>query len=1519
MLHSLNDLRNALLKLPATGADGFEGLLAVVLEEISGVPFRLAGSGSQFGLDGKAAYQSDGVCFEGKRYDGDIPRTEVLSKIAELTIGDRGDVDLWVLGATKGVRSQLVDDVRELAQKSGIATLILDWSSTGLPPLAVALTMASAATENFFGQYVNEGDHVARATAALKAIREDNGYTAHATRVRTQLEESTTGAGLAKRANIRWLTDVFCSRQRARHFLRQPLSPGDKGAGQPVPRDALVKQIVPLLTGKPNGKIAAVLGDEGNGKSWVVAQSWLSIADKPITVVFTADDFNESLVPADLTGPLIDKIIAQTDGPVSEAARNRWRRRIEQWSKAGTPDSPRLVVIIDGLNQRPRVDWARLIEAMASELDRIGGRLIVTARTAFYASQVRGRLYSSTVQVNVPEWTDAERDAILAAHDIHVAGLHPAVAISLRNPRLLAIALELLQKAQIGEMEELSVSRLLFEHMRAHERDAPSPRPANEFARKLQDHAREVLSRAATQKRDDLEVFDGGLEAVSDGRFFVALEGDPTRYRLDENGLTLALGFAVLDELRAALRNNRDLADALGIMLEPVSALDRTADVVLAALTVACLDENCPTEIGAAIVGAFAELQNPNTDHFPAFAALAGKRPEAFMQAAQRLCLAAEHQSNFDWVRVALHNAKENDGAWAVMIPWLQSWLGLYSLSPAVRMLSHPGHDPAEKVQEERTKIQDKIDAAMGTLSGTERQLLDRLVRKDDGDLNALSRFAFTLMAGKPLAQLTASLMHWSFTNALNTSPWAPYKEFTDLVRLNGADWQQARESMLDASKVLEAVDVSRTGKWALVNILSATGDPADAARVDALIGELTADRPRFQGWRRVEHYCATDPCNPGSAKPENIAATAANYAAIDEKAVRLYIGNTDVDHFFEMARAGMARFEAQIAIDKHRAFIADVLERNGLPLRQGILEMHRHNALVTSGHAERLVERVREGTAGGGLGENDAWFISQYHLLVSFPLLSANQQIDALLYGDVSDNILLDLMEIAKPLEEAAFEARLDRAVRDNDERAQFVTLAFARSTGTPLSSNARAHLARLTQSPVERVRAQALGLIVAVSDEQSIDAVLKSGWTVTQTSQDDGYEAWYGSLLVIEAAKRKMISFDEALNRMTPALYGAAAKRLDNEALRGIAQRIDASIKAAAGLSLDIAVPDIELRHRDGDGIEPARYLASEKCSPSHDPVEALRLMSETNEAFEERQKRLSEAFEAFKAELTRTKAQIILDGLRMKEFDAIAESDREFAESWFDFLAGLPKARRRAVHNIGLLLAHALANWNPEKAACLFSTLRDGESLVRITFGRASLPLDAISLWSAKDHIAIEALRFDRLDKAGNDDDLATEVLAALWNGKQRSLQGYIEARLQTGRPADIARALMVAGFCERSDFNEGVLKRFKGTPGFIGKAAAAAEYAYERNTWSHHWFESMREAQRPEDFWSSAVLLAKVADGRIDLWRKDNPAPGSPHSLFWPSVEKGVEQRIKKWREQRKKKLFGDDAPAKVFLS
>lgn len=1512
-------LKSVLLSLPATGEKGFEGLIGVALREISGVPFRLAGGGSQFGVDGKPAYEEDAICFEGKRYADKIPPTEVLSKIAELSITDT-ETDIWVLGATSQIGSQLADSARQLGMKNGISVLILDWSETDVPPLAVALAMGGMRVQEFLKSNITDYKIFRKAVAGLKAVRSSKDFAPHANRIRAQCNEPGVGWALAQRANTDWLSDAFFNRKKAIIKLRQPLSPGDTDTANVRQRKTLNDKLHPYLTSALDETIVFILGGEGHGKSWIVAQSWLALVYKPLMVFMSPDDFAETAGQIYVVDLLISNLIKQTGDMDIATTRERWRRRLDQWRGHPVTDGPRLIVVIDGINQRPKSDWARIIESIGDELNQLGGRLIVTVRTQYLQGHVKGRLSVRFNKITVPEWTEPERDEILAVHGIKASDLHPDVATSLRNPRLLGIALELLDKADIINFEELSVSRLLFEHIWMSQRDALVPQPVHEFARRLQKHAEEIISRIKAKQQDDLNIFEDDMGSVADGRFFQAVDGDPTRYSLKDDGLTLALGFAVIDRLRTAKRNGRNLDAELDAIIEPIAALDDTADVVLAALTVTVVDERYEQGIIAALVKGFASLQNPDQAKFFAFAGLVRRRPQGFMDAAHALSLAGGHQPNFDWILNALIGAGRNSRAWQEMVDKVHLWLSAHSLSPERGTFAHPGRDPKEKVQEEREKNRKKIEEKIQALSSNEFAILKNLP-EEEGDLSQLSRLALLLLAGKSLAPFTRSLLNWSFSFALNSDHTAPYKDFIHLVSLNRVDWSQTRAALMEVSSALREKDVSTTGKWTLVNILRATGHSDDGKEAQSLVEELTKDWPRFGGWRLIEKYCAADPCDPASKEPENVTRTAEQYTAIDVSKLRQSMGQSSEDHFFEMARPGIARFKPEVAVAKHRELAADVLKRAGFPLRQGLLELRQHNALLTIGDARKLVKKWKEAkTAGtaGGLSEKDAWIVSQYHLLLAFPFLSAREQAEILLSNEADEHILLDLMDLAKLLGEKEFESLLGQACGEDNERKQYLLLGLVKYTSVQLSTDARTHIVALFRSESERVRAQALGVIAQSGDEELLGKVAESNWKATDTEKENGFESWYGSVALLEAAARGLIAHDKALDRISARVYGRAAVLLDVDAVRDIASRIDTSINKAADLDDDFVAPDIELQVHPSAPYEPSMFSVSERPSEAKDINEAMRRLSESAEAFEQRQKRNYDAFLEFKVNLTQAKARIILDHLSLEEFATVVETADEFADRWYRLFMSIAEAKLPAVYNLVLLLAHALGRKAPGKAEELFRRVKDSKPLVRFTFGRAGVQLDAMASWAGVRSPVLDDLRFARLDRPGTDHDLSLEVLAALLNGQQELLTAYIGAKLRKEEPAEISRGIMVAGFSDQSEFNDEILKKYEGSAGLIGSAHKAAKYAYERNVWARHWFEMMCQTEENTDFWRYAVLFSKIVDGRFDVWRSNYERKGSPIQLFGPAVNRRLKNRFARWENHRNKKLFGSDAPASIFL-
>jgi len=1520
LFQHIENLKSAIMTLPATREKGFEGLIGAALSEITKVPFRLAGSGSQFGLDGKPAYEGDAICFEAKLYEKEVPREKVLYKIAEFSIRDT-ETDIWVLGATSMIRNQLVDDTRKLGNRSGIDVLILDWSETDLPPLAVALTMGRRSVKEFLESNIHDDETLRKAIDSLKAVKNSQDFAPHADRIQAHLSEPTVGWALAQKANTNWLNDVFSSRKKARTKFGQPLSPGDTDTKNVRQRKALIKKLHACLVNTLCETLVCILGGEGHGKSWIVAQSWLALMHKPLMVFLSPDDFTETARQEDAIDIIISNLIRQTGDSINSTTQERCKRRLKQRRRHPSTDSPGLIVVIDGINQRPNFDWGFIIEGIVDELNQLGGRLIITARTEYFQDRVKRRLSLSFTEITVPEWTESERNEILATHGIKASDLHSAVASSLRNPRLLGIAFELLDKADITNFEELTVSRLLFEHMRISEREAPVPQPAQSFARRLQKHAQAILYRMNAKQIDDLNIFEEDMGAVADGRFYQVVDGDPTRYCLKDDGLTLALGFAMIDRLRIAKRNSRDLDAEIEVLLEPISALDDTANVIIAALTVTVADERYEQDIAASLAKGFSQLQNPDQTQFVAFVGLVKSRPQGFIDAAYALSLAGGHQPNFDWIQGALIAATSDKSVWQEIAGKVHYWLSVHTLSPERGTFRHPSRDPQDKVQEELEKNRKKIDEKLQSFSASERSILEYLP-KEEGNLSRLSRLALLLLAGKPLAPFAKSLVNWSFSYALNSDHTAPYKDFIHLVSLNRIDWLQTRMALLDASVSLREAVVSSTGKWTLVNILRATGHSNDDKEAKSLVKELTKDNPIFESWRLIENYCATDPCDPTSEEPENVTGTAEQYEAIDVGKLRQNMGQTSDDHFFIKARPAIVRFKPEVAVQKHKKFASDVLKRSGFPLRQGLFELHRHNALLTIKEAHELVKKLHDAKVAGtafGLSEQDAWIVSQYHLLQAFPFLSAQEQTEILLSDETNGDILLDLMESAKPLGEEEFEALIGSACEEDNERKQYLLLVLAKYTSVQLSTEARTYIATLFRSKSERVRAIALGIIAQSSDNELLSQVAESGWKASDIKTEDGFEFWFGSMALLEAAARGFIAHNEVLDRISTQLYGRAAAMLNLDAARNIAQRIDMSIKQATGLSGNLLAPDIELQVHPSTPLEPCRFKVSERPSKTHDILEEMQRLSERSEDFDQRQRRNYDAFIEFKANLTQEKARIVLDCIGLEEFASVVSASEELADHWHELFLDISDTKLPAVHNLVLLLAHALGEKDPTKAEDLFRRVKDSNPLVRFTFGEAGVHLDMVATWANDCSPALNELCFERLDRAKTDHCLSLEVLAALMSGRQELLRTYIEAKLDKEEPAEISRGIMVVGFSDKSEYNDEILKRYESTAGLIGSALKAARYAYERNIWARHWFDKMCQTDKNVEFWRYAVLFSKIVDGRFAVWNSDYTQENKSIQLFGPSVKRDLKNRYARWESHRNKKLYGLEVPASIFLT
>lgn len=1504
---NLTALRDALLDLPSSGPNGFEGLLATVLAKLLGVPFRLAKSGSQFGVDGKTSDPAFPVAFEAKRYRDDVPSTEVLNKIGALAIRE-DPVELWILGTTGVVASQVADDLDDLATIHGFATLILDWQP-GAPRLAAVLAEAYVEVGEFLNRSVPTAGLAALAIAELQLLPgcADLADIAHS--ALDQLRKASVATPMARDANRRWLVETLSNRIRAKSRLGQVLTPLD-AAGSPVlTRSDLRDQLQAELKVRPEPRLVSVLGEEGNGKSWLAIEACVELQTAPLVVVFSPEEF--VMIPEGVNWDEIiaKKLITQTEESVAKISEARWRRRFERWRYAKALRSPRLLVLIDGLNQRPAVTWGRHIDSLVLHTADLGGCTVVTSRSEYFTRFVEPRLISPVTSVVVPPWKESERDQVLASKGVTGANLQPSVAHSLLNPRLLGIALTLLDADTLESLEALSVTWLLFEHLRMLDRERSDGHSALEFADMLQGHAKDILARVRSEVSDDLTVFDD-LEPAAEGRFFQWVEGELHRYTLREPGLTYALGLAVIEELRAAVRNGRDVQEALQTVLEPIAALDQTADATIAALTIACLDQRVSERIGVALLAGFAQLQNPDAALSASLTELARRRVRVFCEACEVLWMAPTPAPNADWLEESLHVIKHRPEVWIDMQPFLDKWLRYWW--PDIRVdykVRHAQGSPADA----RVDAEAERDQRINSANEVEREYLTRLLRQQASPYR-LMKLALQFCAGMPLETLAGSLACASFSMALTPSPYSPDDDLSSLILFNRRDWLTARDQLKADAEKLASLGTSVSGKWAAVTLLRSTGVLVDSAVARKLVLELTKDRESFTSWRLVESYCATDPCDPNSDRPDNIDNTARQYAQLEVSKLKLFMGTTEHDHFLESALPGLARFLPDVATRKHREFLNTLPSRRGLSLRQAAWAALDDAALIDRQLAARLLALSSFLSHDhAGVDEASVAHVQQALLLAVFPHLSPQEQFSGVDTIPDPNRIWLELLRLVKN----GSPSHLMDAVRlrdPSDLRVAVPLVVAGHMADAPIPSFASI-LPELLASSHSLVRSAAFNLAVITGDLKALEVVVASGWTSGAVSRATR-EHITGSVALIEAASRGLVAGSEIFSRIAPETFGVACTRLDDVSIKQMAAMLDLCVRAIS--DFDIPIPPVEIVLTITRAID-AQYSLEEPSPAPRSLIAALRGFSESESDFDTRQKKLYDAYESFKSCLTPQMAAVVLDSFRLKEIHTVLRTAPSLVHGWIHILRGSTVSRRRALRNFGIYMACALTHGeSPSEGAELLALLQDEKSFVQVRYTLASLPLEAVALWSSADGVEVNQLRFARLDACSSDQELALEVSTAIYASRTAILKAYVYERLSSTFPVDVARAITVAGFSDDALFASEVAASFDGDEGFLVTAARSSQYAMDRYRWSKHWFDKMLAASSEEDFWAASVLFLKVVDARFDAEHRDAPVGTEVFNTWWWSVERRLKRRFGRWADKRKKTLFGSKVPDSIYL-
>lgn len=1504
MQHQLALLKDTLLTLKAAGPNGFEGLLRTTLTKLTGIPFRLASSGLQGGVDGNSASQKDAICFEAKRYDGSVPRTEVLTKIVDLARTNKGADRLWILGATSEIGTQLASAVQEAGDQLAISTLILDWTIEPLPLLAVAIVAADRHAIRFLAVNCEPQPNLRKLAKAFRDISRHADFNSLLHKVQSNLNVSTLATARAIALNKEWRNAAFASQRVARECLGQALSI-NANPDLPTLRSVLRDRI----RGASSSSNAIVLtGGEGYGKSWLAAQ--ICCDHDGFALFISAEQF-EGVSPTGIDEHLIDLLIKQSGDVANETLRLRWRHRLSAWKSE--PPSSALLVIVDGINQRQSFRWDRILNSLQVRLQAIGGRLMVTVRPPFWEKTVAPGINFKVTKIPVPEWDKHERNQLLKHYDINPDWLDTPTLKTLLNPRLLSVAVSTLPHQDPSAWKGLTTDRILMEHLRASQRENFENETMANLTKRLSSCAEEVLERAQKSATRPSRIFEEDSDAVIETRFFRALPGPGNNYELRDEGLTLALGYALIDQLWQAHHSQLDLAEQIPRLIDPISAMDRTVDVIFSALLVCSLDPiRFDQAIFSVLLDAFSSLQNISDQRYEEFLEIVRNNPEELLGALGRFTLEKGRRLNYDWLKHVAFNISKTEKDWKLIEPIIHRWLRSYNKDAIEQTNRYQKHDEDEYAKRLREN-QKRIQNTLSSLSPIEARLLDQMI-ETSGDTGSLFTLALKLLSGKPIAGFSDSFVMLGLGISLDGGGWSSQKAFQHLTTFNRADREEAEEAFLRSIEPLRSSETSKSGQRTIVRMLHAAGDEDSASEANKITIELQKDINLWQApspyeWRQSRI------ANPDSTIPIDMVDCLRVLDDVPPDALMQTMGQTKEDHDIEQVLPIACRFSPEFASDKARNILLGLISRTSMPLRQLIFNGLDYSPLVTRDMAIEIVNRVANTDMGEVLPEKEQNILRMFLFFYAAPNLTPLEQLQCMTNPAFGSDYLLDVIPCLKPQTVESIIKALQEALDDNNEDAVYGALAAARYGQTTVTPDLELLLLRCQKSDSAKVRTASFAIAIDREIKRLREEHVNSDWS-SCSGDKRANESWLGSVLLAEACTRNEISVDEVFSRANPETWFELADRIGESATRPLAslflRRMQSAIDEATRLKMPVI--DITLS-TSGPALFPIfDFDETSRINNRFQRQDSIRGLFEKQSDQEERENRLHEIFDSFFNDLKGGNALLLVERLPLDKIRNLALSNKDLIPQILDALESVNHPESSLIRNFLFVIGNIVSKDKPEKAIALFRQAISAHSIVTIDLGD-DLTLEHEAIWSSIPSSAMHEFWRQRLLKSGSDEALALEVLAAERFGAAEYIRQFVEDNGNSASTLDKAYAISVAGFSTQSDSFMDVIERHLEDYGITGDAARHAKREQEDSQWARKWIDDLCNSQSTEDLWCHLMISKACMDARscIDSIKNTQWSP------YEPRLRSARNKSIREKNKNRKKTLIGQEAPDDVFVT
>lgn len=1534
VLPTSNPLAAALQTLDPTGTDGFEGLVAKMLSDLTGVPFRPARSGPQRGrdLDSDPASPWFAVV-ECKRYRSDtkLDQRELIAEIIIAT-GEDPQIDIWILATSRSVDANVTRWLQEISRERGIDYLILQCGSVGdLGDLDVLCANASALVLQHCAPALPNG--ISELEAYLDAVCSVANFSARLQRIRNALDGGTVGLPTFRdRLNEKLGQAMLNEDASVGHFGRQ-LDVAGVGEVRDIPRLSVRNRLDAFMNAASlpaSNALCVVHGEEGNGKSWAVA-SWvhdrIGRRNAPAVFWFSAGDCTSA-------SP-ISQLADHATKTLAGGREINFFAKLQRWIESATTRQ-QLLVVLDGINERHAITfWAKHLSSSIADF-RGHVSIVVTCRTQTWTDELDERLRLRPHLIEVLPFDDNEFAMALIGRDPADVDRLWRVGPLVRKPRYLATALQVVRELQAGE--DLTVERLFYEAMKARVRTRTNyPLGGRDFEvllRDLAQQARESVRRQDvvdglphTENRDDTlrELASGGV-----------LRPCPSGgYHVEEVYLVEGMALLLVDRLRKNAGSVDQLRQRVADWLSDTHRFPLTAKICASASIRALMDRTVPRDVSSALVLEFIGCTNPDAGLLDGVLMLAARHVDVLCDVCERLWAqrGVDHAVEQEVLKGLVAAARDIDRQSAISARLIR-WAGFI-------------HPLGEHERDPETANALALDARAVTLAPYVGQAIDigagiALTRVENQRLVRLGRLALavvsfcdrrlyyptlltSLAADVVMASSRSTVVHWIITSSRQPLDDLVKATLGTLTGLSPTEAWRVERRLVRAlaapnlAERLRALDTQAPAMQVEDRYARVFRTPTSQELPEYLVDPEVPFHLRLAKAK----VAASDP--DVSFPPEFVQQVQATVSSFNARFRRQGLWTAEADDRWESFEPILCRVEPDLLREKLLEFVNDIAQRVGERLyawvfsADSLTNLLGKNEVAAVRHAwEALNTRATEESEHRHSAES---------MLLCMLLSHAEpiEQVDMLISRPENAPLLARAASHFRPFGSLE-EQRLIAARIDESSHALTAVLWFV-SEQSGLDD-------AVWLKPVRRGLASAstidrgLALQIASHLSSQVQAQLVDVVNV-RSPQACALEKLYGTRLLLDHAEGPVLSVLARCGLSECChLAGRPHTRCRAEVLQAFAGlvldwlRRRIRLASATPTSLLITVGDPQTTDHPWAGVsvdwsqqDNSVSFRSEMSTwgglPPGQQDEFARAFGGGNERFAELQAALQSALEA-----------------------AQQGGDWGFASFWSDdTLTGLIEAKANFLQEVEKLLKEAVARQtlynvlpfatalcrsllpsHSTDALRLLSVIGDERSLVTDVDGWTGEKLFNVALCSASDSVETRARWLQQLDNAKNDAELllCAEQLVAGGNGPW--LQALALRELQADATYYRRRAvlLLAASIPDDHSFESSIERNSAEACGLDDVVASARQYLDTARRMAH-WIDEGVKTDSALTAYCANRLLVSCADRRV--WRllskarKDAAAAGRTPIFFRSLSRDDLKNAVKRHESNDRKTLLG----------